>query len=53
MRAIEGYSIEEIADIARVPHETIRSRVRLAKAALRERIARDSSFADLTMEVDA
>jgi RNA polymerase sigma-70 factor (ECF subfamily) len=53
MRAIEGYSIEEIADIARVPHETIRSRVRLAKAALRERISRDPSFADLTMEVDA
>lgn len=50
LRAIEGYSVEEIAEMTNVPHETVRSRLRIAKNTLRERIARDPSLADLEVE---
>jgi len=47
LRAVEGHSIEEIAALSDTPIETVRSRLRLAKAALRERIASDPAFADV------
>ncbi len=46
LRAVEGCSVEEIATITGAPAETVRSRLRLAKNALRARIAADRSFAD-------
>jgi RNA polymerase sigma-70 factor (ECF subfamily) len=52
LRAIEGYSIEEIAELTSVPHETVRSRLRLAKASARARIKTDPAFADLASEVE-
>ena len=50
LRAIQGYSIEEIADLTAVPAETVRSRLRLAKSTLRSRITDDPSLADLALE---
>jgi RNA polymerase sigma factor (sigma-70 family) len=47
LRAVEGHSIEEIAAMTRAPVETVRSRLRLAKATLRERISNEAAFADL------
>jgi RNA polymerase sigma-70 factor (ECF subfamily) len=47
LRAVEGCTVEEIAQSTGAPIETVRSRLRLAKTALRERIASDSAFADL------
>ena len=44
---IAGLTVEEIAGAARIPAETVRSRLRLAKAALRERAAADPSMLDL------
>jgi RNA polymerase sigma factor (sigma-70 family) len=41
MHCVLGYTVKEIADTSRKPVETIRSRLRLAKGALRERIAGD------------
>jgi RNA polymerase sigma-70 factor (ECF subfamily) len=41
MHCVLGYTVKEIADTSRKPVETIRSRLRLAKGALRERIADD------------
>jgi RNA polymerase sigma-70 factor (ECF subfamily) len=52
LRALEGCSIEEIATLTKTPLETVRSRLRLAKAALRERLANDSSFAELMEDGD-
>jgi RNA polymerase sigma factor (sigma-70 family) len=42
-----GLTVDEIADASGVAHETVRSRLRLAKAALRARIATDPSMLDL------
>ncbi|MEM9188011.1 MAG: sigma-70 family RNA polymerase sigma factor [Myxococcota bacterium] len=39
MRAVMGYSVEEIAEALRVPVNTVRSRLRRAKHSLRERVA--------------
>jgi RNA polymerase sigma-70 factor (ECF subfamily) len=47
LRAVEGFTLEEIAQLTGVPIETVRSRLRLAKAALRDRIANDATLADL------
>lgn len=47
MRAGLGYSIEEVADLTRAPVNTVRSRLRLAKEALRRRIAADCGLAEL------
>jgi RNA polymerase sigma-70 factor (ECF subfamily) len=37
LQVILGYSVEEIAELTGAPHETVRSRLRLAKQALRQR----------------
>jgi RNA polymerase sigma-70 factor (ECF subfamily) len=39
MHSVLGYTVGEIADASRVPVETVRSRLRLARNSLRERIA--------------
>jgi len=44
---IAGLTVEEIAGAARIPAETVRSRLRLAKTALRERATADPSMLDL------
>jgi RNA polymerase sigma-70 factor (ECF subfamily) len=41
MHCVLGYTVKEIADTSRAPVETVRSRLRLAKGALRDRIAHD------------
>lgn len=52
LRALDGCSIEEIAALTDAPVETVRSRLRLAKNALRERLASDASLAELLEDVD-
>ncbi|HEX4517803.1 MAG TPA: sigma-70 family RNA polymerase sigma factor [Polyangiaceae bacterium] len=52
LRALEGCSVDEIAALTGAPAETVRSRLRLAKAALRERLASDASFAELLEDGD-
>jgi RNA polymerase sigma factor (sigma-70 family) len=47
LRALLGHSIEEIAAITRAPINTVRSRLRLAKDALRKRLASDPSALEL------
>jgi RNA polymerase sigma-70 factor (ECF subfamily) len=47
LRCIEGFSIDEIAAASGCPIETVKSRLRLAKATLRSRIAADGSARDL------
>jgi RNA polymerase sigma-70 factor (ECF subfamily) len=47
LRLALGYSIEEIAAISNAPINTVRSRLRLAKDALRTRIEADSRWAEL------
>jgi RNA polymerase sigma-70 factor (ECF subfamily) len=46
MRTMLGWSIEEIAKASSVPINTVRSRLRLAKEALRRNIEADPSLAD-------
>lgn len=50
-RVLFGYSIEEIAIQMNAPLETVRSRLRLAKAALRARITKDPQLVEL-LETD-
>jgi RNA polymerase sigma-70 factor (ECF subfamily) len=50
LHCVLGYTVAEIADTARVPHETVRSRLRLAKRALRDRAQRDERLASLAEE---
>jgi RNA polymerase sigma-70 factor (ECF subfamily) len=52
LRAVEGYSIDEIAQMTSAPLETVRSRLRLAKTTLRQRIESDPKLADLVEEGD-
>jgi RNA polymerase sigma-70 factor (ECF subfamily) len=47
LRALLGYSLEETATITRVPVNTVRSRLRLAKETLRRRLASDLSALEL------
>ena len=47
LRALLGYSLEETATITRVPVNTVRSRLRLAKETLRRRLASDPSALEL------
>jgi RNA polymerase sigma-70 factor (ECF subfamily) len=47
MRLALGYSVEEIATITCAPINTVRSRLRLAKDALRSRIEADPKWAEL------
>ena len=50
LRSVLGYRIEEIAETTGVPANTVRSRLRLAKEALRRRIETDPAFRELTPE---
>jgi RNA polymerase sigma-70 factor (ECF subfamily) len=50
MRVVLGYSLEEIAEATDVPVNTVRSRLRLAKEALRRRIDTDPSLGELLEE---
>lgn len=47
LRFVLGYSLEETATTLQAPMNTVRSRIRLAKEALRERIAADATLAEL------
>jgi RNA polymerase sigma-70 factor, ECF subfamily len=47
LRIVLGYSLEETAATVQAPVNTVRSRVRLAKEALRQRIAEDPALAEL------
>jgi RNA polymerase sigma-70 factor (ECF subfamily) len=47
LRALLGHSIEEVAAITRAPINTVRSRLRIAKDALRRRLADDPGALDL------
>jgi RNA polymerase sigma-70 factor (ECF subfamily) len=48
LRLALGHSIEEIASITKAPLNTVRSRLRLAKEALRTRIGNDPRWAELS-----
>jgi RNA polymerase sigma-70 factor (ECF subfamily) len=50
LRVVLGHSIEEIAEATGAPIETVRSRLRLAKATLRERIQKEPALAELSRE---
>jgi RNA polymerase sigma-70 factor (ECF subfamily) len=50
MRVVLGHSIDEIAKATGVPFNTVRSRLRLAKEALRRRIETDVSLGELLEE---
>jgi RNA polymerase sigma-70 factor (ECF subfamily) len=50
MRVALGYSVEEIAETTRTPLNTVRSRLRAARAVLRERIDADPKLAELQQE---
>jgi RNA polymerase sigma-70 factor (ECF subfamily) len=47
LRMALGHSIEEISGITSAPVNTVRSRLRLAKEALRNRIEADPRWAEL------
>jgi len=47
LRVALGHSIDEVATITRAPINTVRSRLRLAKDALRTRISADPRWAEL------
>jgi RNA polymerase sigma-70 factor (ECF subfamily) len=47
LHCVAGFTIEELAAATQAPAETARSRLRLAKAALRERISLDPSLSEL------
>jgi RNA polymerase sigma factor (sigma-70 family) len=47
LRIALGYSMQEVADATGAPVNTVRSRLRLAKEALRHRIEKDPAFAEL------
>lgn len=46
LRIVLGFSLEEVASAASAPLNTIRSRLRLAKEALKKRIERDPSLSE-------
>ena len=50
LRLALGHSIEEISEITNAPINTVRSRLRLAKEALRSRIEADPRWAELWEE---
>jgi len=51
LRIVAGFSLEEIAELTDAPLNTVRSRLRLAKEALRARIAADARLtAQLTLQ---
>ncbi len=50
LHCVLGYTVPEIAETSRVPLETVRSRLRLAKQALRERASGDARLAQIARE---
>jgi RNA polymerase sigma factor (sigma-70 family) len=44
LHVVLGYTVDEIADVQRVPRETVRSRLRLAKQALRKAARRSAAL---------
>jgi RNA polymerase sigma factor (sigma-70 family) len=50
LRVVCGHSIEEISSITQTPFNTVRSRLRLAKEALRQRIEAEPFWAELGQE---
>jgi RNA polymerase sigma-70 factor (ECF subfamily) len=50
LRVVCGHSIEEISTITQTPFNTVRSRLRLAKEALRQRIEAEPALAELGEE---
>ncbi len=52
LRFCVGLSMEEVAEATGAPLNTVYSRLRLAKGALRERIAKDPVLSDLLPETD-
>jgi len=50
LRVVCGHSIEEISTITQTPFNTVRSRLRLAKEALRQRIEAEPQWAELGEE---
>lgn len=50
LRVVCGHSIEEISSITQTPFNTVRSRLRLAKEALRQRIEAEPAWAELGQE---
>ncbi len=50
LRVVYGHSIEEISTLTRTPFNTVRSRLRLAKEALRQRIEAEPQWAELGQE---
>jgi RNA polymerase sigma factor (sigma-70 family) len=50
LRVLFGHSIEEISTITQTPFNTVRSRLRLAKEALRQRIEAEPQWAELAQE---
>lgn len=53
LRVVLGFSLEEVAEATGVPLNTVRSRVRLAKTALKKRIEADPRLtAALSLEVE-
>lgn len=50
LRVVCGHSIEEISTITQTPFNTVRSRLRLAKEALRQRIEAEPALAELGQE---
>lgn len=51
LRFMLGCTLREVAEATGVPENTVRSRLRLAKEALRRRIAEDPAAADLLRDV--
>jgi RNA polymerase sigma factor (sigma-70 family) len=51
LRVVLGWSLDEVAEATSVPLNTVRSRIRLAKEALRRRIESDPSLAE-ALEVE-
>jgi RNA polymerase sigma-70 factor (ECF subfamily) len=47
LHTVLGYTVGEIAQASRAPVETVRSRLRLAKQALRKRIIADGTLRDV------
>jgi RNA polymerase sigma-70 factor (ECF subfamily) len=50
LRVVYGHSIDEISSITHTPFNTVRSRLRLAKEALRQRIESEPQWAELGQE---
>jgi RNA polymerase sigma-70 factor (ECF subfamily) len=50
LRHVLDYTVEEIAEVTRVPANTVRSRLRLAKEALRARIESDPLLGELDLK---